>query len=141
LEALQELGCAGAVLSAEITPAQARDLRAQIGIGAMVYGRLALMLCRNCPVKAKLGCKACGNGKSLVDRRGAAFPVRCEGACAKVYNSRPLWLADVQDRLPPLGFRVYAFTTETREECARILRAYQNGEASRGEFTRGWLKS
>lgn len=140
LEALQDMGVAGAVLSAEITPAQARDLQAQIPVGAMVYGRLALMLCRNCPVKARLGCKGCGNSKSLVDRRGAAFPVRCENNCAKVYNSRPLWLADVQNKLPALGFRVFSFTIESREECASVLRAYHNKEAYRGEFTRGWCK-
>ena len=141
LDALQSLGCAGAVLSAEITAAQARDLQAHIPIGAMVYGRLALMLCRNCPAKAQIGCKACNNGKSLIDRKGAAFPVRCEGSCAKLYNSRPIWLADVQDKLPALGFKLYSFTIESREECARILRAYQNKENCRGEFTRGWMKS
>ncbi|MCL2301125.1 MAG: U32 family peptidase [Firmicutes bacterium] len=140
LEALQALGAAGAVLSAEITPAQVRDLRAQMAIGAMVYGRLALMLCRNCPVKAQIGCKACGAGKSLIDRKGAAFPLRCENGCAKVYNSRPLWLADVQGKLPTLSFRLFSFTIEGREECASVLRAYQNGEACKGEFTRGWLR-
>jgi len=140
LEALQDLGVTGAVLSAEIAPAQARDLRASIPVGAMVYGRLALMLCRNCPVKAQIGCKACRNNKNLIDRKGVAFPVRCENGCAKVYNSRPLWLADVQDKLPSLGFRLFSFTIESREECARILRAYQNGEVCRGGFTRGWLK-
>ena len=141
LEALQGLRCAGAVLSAEITPAQLKGLRAVIPAGAMVYGRLALMLCRSCPVKAQIGCKACENGKSLADRRGVAFPVRCEGACARVYNSRPIWLADVQEKLPPLGFRLYSFTTESREECAAVLRAYQNGAACPGEFTRGWFKA
>ena len=141
LEALQGIGCAGAVLSAEMNAAQARDLRAHIPFGAMVYGRLALMLCRNCPVKARMGCKACNNRKSLIDRKGIAFPVRCEGSCARVYNSRPLWLADVQGKLPPLGFRLFSFTIESREECAKILRAYQNGAACKGEFTRGWIKS
>ena len=141
LDALQGLGCAGAVLSAEINAAQARDLRACIPFGAMVYGRLALMLCRNCPIKAQIGCKVCKNGRSLIDRRGTAFPVRYEGSCARVYNSRPLWLADAQGKLPRLGFRLYAFTIESREECAAVLRAYQNGAAYKGEFTRGWMKS
>jgi len=140
LEALRDLGCAGALASAEITPAQIRDLHAPIPIGAMVYGRLALMLCRNCPVKAQISCKACANSKSLVDRKGVAFPVRCENSCAHIYNSRPLWLADAQEQLPPLDFRLYSFTTETRGECAAVLRAYQNSEARKGEFTRGWLK-
>jgi len=141
LEALGALGAAGAVLSAEMNAAQARDLRGRIPFGAMAYGRLALMLCRNCPVKAQIGCKACRNSGSLIDRRGTVFPVRCEGACARVYNSRPLWLADVQGKLSALGFRLYAFTTESREECAAVLRAYQNGAACKGEFTRGWMKS
>jgi len=141
LEALQSIGVEAAVLSAEISPAQARDLRAHVPIGAMVYGRLALMLCRNCPVKAQMSCKVCANSKSLIDRKGTAFPVRCENSCAKVYNSRPLWLADAQERLPALGFRLYAFTTESREECGAILRAYQNRETYIGEFTRGWMKA
>ena len=113
----------------------------QGGVGAMIYGRQALMLCRNCPVKAQIGCKACANSKSLVDRKGTAFPVRCENGCAKLYNSRPIWLADVRDKLPPLGFRLYAFTTESQEECTAILRAYQNKDTCAGEFTRGWMKS
>ena len=140
LDALRCPGVEAAVLSAEILPGQARDLRAHIPVGAMVYGRLALMLCRCCPVKAQIGCKACNNSRSLIDRRGTAFPVRCENGCAKVYNSRPLWLADVQEKLPALGFRLFAFTTESKEECGAILRAYQNGEACTGEFTRGWFK-
>ena len=141
LEALQSLGTAGAVLSAEITPAQARGLQTTIPIGAMVYGRLALMLCRNCPVKAQIGCKACNHNKSLIDRKGVEFPVRCENGCARVYNSRPLWLADAMDRLPALWFRLFSFTSESREECAEILRAYQNGAVCEGEFTRGWFKA
>jgi len=139
LEALQGLGVVGAVLSAEITPGQARGLEAHVPVGAMVYGRLALMLCRNCPVKAQIGCKACNNSQNLVDRRGVKFPVRCEETCARVYNSRPLWLADVQDKIPALGFRLYSFTTESQEECAAVLRAYQNGAACKDAFTRGWM--
>ena len=140
LEALRRLGCAGAVLSAEVSAAQARDLQSHIPFGAMVYGRLALMLCRNCPVKAQIGCKECKNGKNLIDRKNAIFPVRCENGCAKIYNSRPLWLADVRDKLPSLEFRLFSFTTETKEECAAVLRAYHDGEACAGEFTRGWMK-
>jgi len=147
LEALQSLGCAGAVLSVEINLGQTKALlagegggRRPGGVGIMIYGRLALMLCRNCPIKAQIGCKACSNSKSLIDRKGVAFPVRCENACAKVYNSRPIWLADVQDKIPALGFRLFSFTIESRKECAKILRAYQNKEACGGAFTRGWCK-
>ena len=60
------------------------------------------------------------------------------GHRTELQNSRPLWLADRED-YKGLGLK-YArlrFTTETAQECADILRAYQRGAAAPGEFTRG----
>ena len=53
-------------------------------------------------------------------------------------NSRPLWLADRPDyRRLGLAYARLRFTTETPEECVRVYRAYLDGEAPQGSFTRG----
>lgn len=148
------LGAREAVLSPECTtlpgfsPAFAGGA---IAVGALAYGRLSLMLCRNCPAKAFAGCAACQGKGELIDRKGVHFPIRCaaeqisadEKGCAEIFNSRPLWLADHLPKLrrQPLDFWLLSFTVETPAECAATLRAYQNGAAAPAEFTRGCWKN
>ena len=43
-------------------------------VGALVYGHLPLMLTRNCPVQAHIGCAACQKQGRLTDRKGCTFP-------------------------------------------------------------------
>ncbi|MCL2194641.1 MAG: U32 family peptidase [Oscillospiraceae bacterium] len=128
LAAVIELGVGGAVVSNEITPSGLRNLQREIPVGAMVYGRQRLMLVRQ------------QQPAELVDRKGIKFPVCMRGDCAEVVNSRPLWLADMREKLPAMDFAVMSFTTESREECAHAIAAWARGEACGGEFTRGWFK-
>jgi len=128
LATMAELGVAGAVISSEITAAGIRILHSKIPIGTMVYGRLRLMLIRHyLPTE-------------ITDRKGIKFPVRMRGDCAEIYNSRPLWLCDVKDKLPEMGFALMSFTVESKEECALVIQAWERGEIYTGEFTRGWFK-
>ncbi|MDR2524592.1 MAG: U32 family peptidase [Oscillospiraceae bacterium] len=144
LEVAASWGADQAVISPEcarVPQASVNEAAAPMQIGALAYGRLSLMLCRCCPVRAARGCAACQNCAELTDRKGVRFPVRCRMDCAEIFNSRPIWLAD---RLPalrrrPLDFWLLSFTIEAPARCAAVLSAYRSGGAPPSVFTRGML--
>ena len=105
--------------------------------GVCVYGRTPLMLTRNCPVKNGKSCKECGRQSGLTDRKGIFFPVLCENGFSEIFNSRPTYLGDRLSEIRNVDFHLYDFTTESKTECAAVLRAYAVGETPVGEYTRG----
>ena len=137
LEALQESGVFEATLSFELTLAQAAALKGALPRGLIAYGRLPLMLTRNCPVSNGTSCKDCGGRGEITDRLGIKFPVVCKNGCAEVLNSRPLYMADRLDEIKNMDHITLYFTTETQEECGEIIEAYHTDKAPLGEFTRG----
>ncbi len=143
LEWYREFGLADTELSFELTLAQAARIGGKLPRGLLLYGRLPLMLCRNCPAgNSGKPCAEC-RGPELTDRRGIRFPVRCFGACSEVLNSLPLFLADRLRDVRNIDFGLLRFSTETPAEAERILGAYFDalGGASprepEGTFTRG----
>ena len=154
----KELGLEAAAVSMELRWQQLRDLRKVLPCEAVVYGRLPLMIMENCVIRNELGCRdagrdyadrsaacRCGQDNDLIDRTGARFPLvgqwghRCE-----IENSRVLFLADKPEwRQLGLTRARLQFTTESPEECVRVLRAYQGRsdyrpqELTRGLFYRG----
>ena len=98
--------------SFELTGRELEALGGSLPRGAMVYGRQALMLTRNCPLanspKAAWGARPPG---CLTDRKRKRFPPWCapgwdgELLAAELLNSVPLWLGDREDRLGNMGFR------------------------------------
>lgn len=137
LQTVQNLGAAAAVLSPELTLRQIDRLSPPLPIGSIVYGRLPLMITRNCPVKNGRSCRECGRTSSLTDRKGTAFPVRCRLGLAELLNSVPIWMADRKSELGALDFGLLYFTTEAKEEVAHILRCYRHGGAKPDSLTRG----
>lgn len=113
--------------------------------GALVYGRLPLMLVRNCPVRSFSGCN--GSDCKITDRTGCNFPVVCQNAelrqtkkqCSDILNSRPLWIADKKHEILRTGvkFEQFYFTIESADEAGKVLASWKNGLPSDGEFTRG----
>ena len=130
-----------ATLSMELTFGQMkRLLPAPLPVGMMVYGHQPLMLTRNCPRQAALGsCKGC-TGQGITDRTGTAFPVTCEGGCAEVLNSVPLWWGDKTEELPDVDFHLYHFTVEDAARCAAVIAAYKQGGKPPAAITRGLYK-
>ena len=154
----KELGLEAAAVSMELRWQQLRDLRKVLPCEAVVYGRLPLMIMENCVIRNQLGCRdagrdyadrspacRCGQENVLVDRTGAQFPLvgqwghRCE-----IENSKVLFLADKPEwRQLGLTRARLRFTTESPEECVRVLRAYQGrsdyrpDQLTRGLFYRG----
>ena len=136
-----ERGLNMATLSMELTLGQmGRLLPAPLPVGVMVYGHQPLMLTRNCPRKAALGnCKGC-EGQGITDRTGTTFPVTCEGGCAEVLNSVPLWLGDALGQLPDADFHLYHFTMEDAARCKAVITAYKQGGKPPAAITRGLYK-
>ena len=136
-----ERGLKMATLSMELTLSQMkRLLPAPLPVGLMVYGHQPLMLTRNCPRKAALGsCKGC-QGQGITDRTGTTFPVVCEGGCAEVLNSVPLWWGDAVDMLPTVDFHLFHFTVEDAARCKAVIAAYKQGGKPPAAITRGLYK-
>ena len=124
---LERLNVKAITLSPELTAAQAQQITATVPIGVWAYGRLPLMLTRNCPIRNVKTCDACQNRSSLTDRMGVSFPVRCRFGCSEVLNSRPIDLADRLQALSGLDFIELHFTTETHAEVCDTLKRYREG--------------
>lgn len=142
LDFFQAQGLSSAELSFELTGRELARLGGELPRGAMIYGRQALMLTRNCPLaNSPKGCLHCKEPGCLTDRMNKRFPVLCTGAGAarysEVLNSVPLWLGDKRPSLLGLDFVTCRFTTESQEDCAKILAALLENRPPQGEFTRG----
>ncbi len=131
------MGISEAALSFELTLEQAAAIGGTLPRGLVAYGRLPLMLTRNCPVANGKKCADCGGYGKITDRMGIDFPVVCVNGCAEVLNSRPLYMADRMNEIKNMDFILLYFTVETKEECGRIIDAYRYGKPPQGEFTRG----
>ena len=138
LAAYAELGLAAATLSPELRFSETGFARGVLPAGLLVYGHLPLMLTRNCPKLCAGGrCDSCRPEDGLRDRTNAVFPVMCDGNCAELLNSVPLYWADKLNELPELDFRLLWFTAESAERTAQIARAYRDGGPPPEKFTRG----
>ena len=124
------------ILSFELTLKQANRIAAQ-NTGVIVYGRIPLMLTRNCPVQSGAGHCANKGDCRLTDRKGYEFPVICSDyPCVELLNSVPVCLSDVMDEVKT-DFAHFYFSTESKKEVEKIIRMYENAEKPDFKFTRG----
>lgn len=137
LSQLKAFGIGETTLSYELTLAQIASLKSDVQRGVVVYGRIPLMLTRNCPVKNGKSCSACKGKSSLTDRKGIEFPVRCQNSFSELLNSRPVYMLDRLDEIKNTDFNMLVFTTEEKAEVRDILNSYKNSKSASGEFTRG----
>ena len=141
LKELKKLGVEGATASFELKFAQIRDLSKAIPMEAIVYGQLPLMITENCIIHNHTGRHSCEEGQRLVDRKGEHFPVvKAWGCRNEILNGKTLFLADKAADYQRLGLTSVRlmFTTESPEECVRVLERYLGrGRYRPGEFTRG----
>ena len=133
------LGISKVIVSNECTLDNFDKISSSLPKGITVYGRLPLMLTRNCPIKNGKSCAECGRQSEITDRKGIKFPVRCHMGYSEILNSRPIFMADRSDEIPPCDILFFNFTTGSRSEISEILSAYYNEEKPQGEFTRGLL--
>lgn len=119
---LMKLGFCDLIASPELTLPQLRDL----GLPAVVYGRLPLMTLEKCLIRDLYSCAECKKRGflPLIDRMGVAFPVsRAYDHRNIVWNSVPICMADRPDDLSKLSGQHFIFTDENPEE---ITKAYKN---------------
>lgn len=139
-ETASRLGLSDITASFETKLTKIGGLCGKIPVGIIVYGRLPVMLTRNCPIKNAVGsCKKCT--KKLTDRTGREFPVICHksgsGVYCEVLNSDILMMTD---RLGEISadFAELDFTDETAEEASRVIKLFKEGKrAAETGFTRG----
>jgi putative protease len=135
---LESLGVERVILSPELTLPQIRDLKGNTSV--ILYGRIPLMTLEKCVIKELADCNACHGGKvSLLDRRGAKFPVLREWEHRNVvYNSLPTCMSDRQAALRQAGVTAshMIFTTESPREVDRVIGAFEKGEALGGQVRR-----
>ena len=126
----ESLGFESFIVSPELSLAQARDIGGAKLV--TVYGRLPLMLLEKCVGKELGGCDKCQKDNTLlVDRRGAKFPVLREWEHRSVvYNSLPTSMSDKTELLSKNGIlgQHFIFSTESREECDRVVSAFEEGK-------------
>ena len=111
------------------------------------YGRLPLMIMKNCPLKAAGKCQNKKQLYKLRDRKNEEFPIMCQKDCrALLLNSKPIFMADKMSDLRSTGINSVRllFTDESYDECIKVINQYKkalSGEKvdtpSENTFTRG----
>ena len=154
LRALSELKCITLSPELNISEIAAVIRNATTETEIIGYGRLPLMLMRNCPIKALGGCQNGRREYSLRDRKGIEFPLICsmyrDGTCRSLLlNSKPIYTADIMDVIRQTGVNGIrlVFTDETPDRCGRIIKEYKDALLGKkinapevNTFTRGHLK-
>jgi len=138
-ESLQEYenaGLAAATLSFELPMSAAKRMEGALPRGVLAYGRVPVMRLRSCPARSDKGCGGCNGSPTLTDRKNVAFPILCENRrYSTLYNSVPL---DISGRdMRGFDFLLLSFTTESREECARVTDAFVRGDKPEEPHTTG----
>jgi collagenase-like PrtC family protease len=146
---LLSLGLRDLILSPELTLPRMRDMQANLekaglpsSLGAVVYGRLPLMLLEKCAIrevyrhlKPEAVCRdICGPNTAVMrDRMGKDFPIlREDSPCGQghrnvVYNSLPTGMSDRADELTRTGLsrHHFLFSVESPAEVDRVIAAYR----------------
>lgn len=137
INALYELGFESVCLSPELNLNEIKKLSGNEVIG---YGKLPVMLMKNCVIKAA-GSKCaekCGGTFYLKDRKNEKFLIMCNGkkSCTNtLLNSKPVYMADKAEDLIKANIKYLrlVFTDENEYECETVLKAYTDA-FSKKEF-------
>lgn len=117
-------------LSFELNLAQMQDISCR-DCGIIAYGRLPVMVTRNC-IK-----KQCHRQEGLKDRKGRNFLLSCDYNCTnRIWNCEKLYMADKD--LSAFPFVRLLFTDESVQEAEKIINDYHWGaETVPDGITRG----
>lgn len=118
--AFEEMGASDLLASFELNMEDVSRLGGTAGRGIILYGYLPLMRMRACPGKKAGGCAGCKGERTMTDRTGRTFRLKCEGRRYSVlYNSVPLYIADRKRAVTEYG--LLYFTRESKKETREIL--------------------
>lgn len=138
VEALAEAGADMVWASPELSGRQLSRLcgGAAIPVGALVHGRVEVMVAEHCVLQAtgecSHDCPRCARRRrqwDLVDRKGYRFPVATDAAGrTHVYNSVPLDLSRSLREVVSAGVAAVRLDLhlESPAEAARLVRAYRS---------------
>lgn len=133
----ERLGLSDCLLSFELSLARARAVGGTLPRGLLIYGKLPLMVTRNCPIRLS-GCKDCKGFGTLTDRKKEVFEVRCTGRrYSEIFNSKPVYLADKMEEVSGIDYGLLSFTTEGAKQVDRILLRYTQTHEPMENITRG----
>jgi hypothetical protein len=103
----------------------------------IVYGRPALMVTEQCLRKTNGLCDHQNRSLILQDEQGRQMRgvCRCDYCFMTLYDDKPVWLVR---EAKASGFRKLRlkFTTETKEECLRVMQCAADGREL-PEYTKG----
>lgn len=115
-------------------------------LGIFAYGRLPLMLTRNCPIQAQVGCADCTH--QLTDRKGAVLYTDCTRISdrpdyAEIFNAVSVWLADRPQAYRRAAYALLAVTDESPARVRDVLEAYlhERTDCAPPYYTRGLSRS
>jgi putative protease len=135
-QVLEKLGFADFTVSFEAKISQINRISSAIPFGAIVCGRLPLMLTRNCPIKNEVGCAKCSG--HITDRTGRSFPVSCSGDYVEILNSDTLFMLDKPELLSAISFgTVILSEDDSPENLHTVLHEKPSGIITRGLYYRG----
>ena len=137
VDVIRSMGAKAVTLSSEISAREIKGLPCGLPKGIFAYGRLPLMLLRNCPLKNGRKCSECDKKGVLVDRKGIEFPIACRKDHCELLNSTPIYIADKLSDFGSLDFIVLSFTDESVESAEEIINVYKIGGTPPGDYTRG----
>ena len=133
----ERLGLSDCLLSFELSLARARAVGGTLPRGLLIYGKLPLMVTRNCPIRLS-GCKDCKGFGTLTDRKKEVFEVRCTGRrYSEIFNSKPVYFADKLEELSGIDYGLLSFTSEGAKQVDRILLRYTQTHEPMENITRG----
>lgn len=133
----ERLGLSDCLLSFELSLARARAVGGTLPRGLLIYGKLPLMVTRNCPIRLS-GCKDCKGFGTLTDRKKEVFEVRCTGRrYSEIFNSKPVYLADKMGEVNGIYYGLLSFTSEGAKQVDRILLRYTQTHEPMENITRG----
>lgn len=135
-EYLQNLGFEDCIISPEMTLDQLENIHTSLPLGALIYGRLPLMLTRNCPIKNEIGCKNCTG--SLIDRTSRKLPVACSKDYVEILNSDILCMADRADKFKNTAFLALLLHNEDKNGTIAAIQGKKPADSvTRGLYYRG----
>ena len=134
---LGEMGVKEITLSAEIGMREAVNFATEYKKGIFAYGRIPLMMFKNCPIKNGITCGECKKQSVLTDRKGLKFPVRCREGYSEMFNCAYLYLGDKQKDINEFDYLILSFTDETPQNVCEIVEEYKHGGNASGDYTRG----
>lgn len=122
-------------LSVELSEKQIKAIKSDKPKGIYAYGKLPLMIFRNCPIKANSGCKNCNH--TITDRKNIEFKIFCEDDVTRMINNRPIYLGDKPNVYKNLDFILLSFTDEDVSEVEQVINKFNENSEYSKPYTRG----